>query len=160
MIAATSRMPKSYSRIDARRLRALAVITSLVVALSGCYDGSALVQAQHDEVNLVRMDEVDLGKFRITLPRVPGASGGGVVEFHAFGQVARRDHDDVAKAFELNGPELRYRVLLLVRSLDRKELDEPKLQKLRDDIAKLANASLEHKMIKNVGFYSFTYSAM
>jgi hypothetical protein len=159
MIAA-SLPPKLQPRVALRRVRVLALVTCLVAALSGCYDGSALVQAQHDEVNLVRMDEIDIGKFRITLPRAPGAPGGGVVEFHAFGQVARRDHDDVAAAFKLNGPELRYRVLLLVRSLERKDLDEPKLQRLRDDIATLANASLEHKMIKNVGFYSFTFKAM
>jgi hypothetical protein len=132
----------------------------LVSALGGCYDGAVLVQAQHEETNLVRMDEIDIGEFRITLPRAPGEAGGGVVQFHAFGQVALRDRDEVEKSLDLNGPELRYRVLLLVRSLSRKELDEPKLQELRDNIAKLANASLERKLVKNVGFYSFTFSAL
>jgi hypothetical protein len=106
------------------------------------------------------MDEIDIGKFRITLPREPGAPGGGVVEFHAFGQVARRDYDEVAAALKLNEPELRYKVLLLVRDITRKDLDEPKLQNLRDNIAKIANSGLEERLVKNVGFYSFTFTPL
>lgn len=159
MTPAATSVPEQVRASVYLRLSILAIAACLVCALAGCYDGSALVQAQTEEINLVRMDEIDIGEFRITLPRAPGGPEAGVVEFHAFGQVALRDREEVTKALELNGPEMRYRILLLVRSLTRKDLDEPKLQKLRDEIAKLANAALEKKLVKNVGFYSFTFKS-
>jgi hypothetical protein len=131
-----------------------------LAAASGCYDGGALVEARRQETNLVRLDEIDMGGFRITLPHVPGEPGGGVVDFHVFGQVARRDRDKVSKALRQNAPELRYRILLLVRALSREELDDPKLTVLRGRIKDVANAALDKKVVKNIGFYRFTVTAL
>jgi hypothetical protein len=137
---------------------ALALLT--MIALPGCFDGSAILQAHEKETNLVRLDEVDIGEYRITLPHAPGRTGGGVIEFHVFGQVARRDRDKVASALQFNSAEIRYRVLLLTRGLTQEQLDEPKLTTLRTQITKIANASLETKMVRNVGFYRFAFMAM
>jgi len=104
------------------------------------------------------MEEIEIGAFRITLPRAEGARSGGVVEFQVFGQVPARERDKVAKALTLNAPELRYRVVLAVRSLSHAELEEPNLHTLRASIAKLANAALEEKVIRNVGFYQFSFT--
>ncbi len=138
---------------------ALALIVAAAVATPGCFDGGSLLQAHEEETNLVRLDEIDIGEFRITLPHAPGAAGGGVVEFHAFGQVALRDRDKVASILQQNSAEMRYRVLLLVRALTRDQLDEPKLQSLRKQITQVANASFDEKMVKNVGFYKFAFEA-
>lgn len=132
----------------------------MAASLPGCFDGGALLDAQEEVTNLVRLEEIDLGEFRITLPHAPGEPGGAVVELHAFGKVELRDRDAVAEALGLNAPELRYRILLLVRSLSRKQLEEPRLQSLREAIAKLANASLEKPSIKSVGFYKFAMTSM
>jgi hypothetical protein len=138
----------------------MALAALLAVAAPGCYDRDAIVEARHEETKLVPLKEIDVGEFRITLPHSPGAPGGGVVEFHAFGQVAARDSDDVAGALALNAPELRYRVLLLVRSLTRQELDEPTLTTLRAGIAEVANSALDKKRIKNIGFYRFSFTTL
>jgi hypothetical protein len=138
---------------------ALALMVAAAISSPGCFSGGTVLEAHEEETNLVRLDEIDIGEFRITLPHAPGAAGGGVVEFHAFGQVARRDRDKVASTLVHNSAEFRYRVLLLVRGLTRSQLDEPRLQSLRDQITKVANASLDEKMVKNVGFYRFAFEA-
>jgi hypothetical protein len=145
-----------------RRVRALAALAALACALTtpGCFDGGALVDRQRAETNRVRLDEVDIGKFRITLPHTAGERGPHIVDFHAFGQVAHRDRDKVAEALKLNAPELRYRVLLLVRAMSHGELDEPRLETLRQRLADVANAALEKKLVKHVGFYRFTFTTM
>jgi hypothetical protein len=130
------------------------------VTLPGCFDGSAILEAHKEETNLVRLDEIDIGEYRITLPESPGRPSGGVIEFHVFGQVARRDRDKVASALQFNSAEIRHRVLLLTRALTKEQLDEPKLSTLRNEIAKIANASLESKMVRNVGFHRFAFTAM
>ena len=114
---------------------------ALLAAAPGCIDSQALVQAQQHESSLARFEEIEVGKFRVTLPQTPGEPSRGVVEFHAFGQVVVRDRDKVAKALKLNEPELRYRVLMAVRSLTRCQLEEPNLHTLRGQIAQVANAA-------------------
>jgi hypothetical protein len=131
---------------------------AVATALPGCVDGGALVQARQDEIDLARVEEIDIGEFRITLPHALGAEGGGVVCFRAFGQVAVRDRMKVEEKLALHTPELRYRILLLVRSMTRAQLEEPSLDALRTGIAKLANTALDKKLIKNVGFYKFAFT--
>jgi flagellar basal body-associated protein FliL len=138
--------------------RALAALALLVAP--GCFDRSALEQAQQQETDLVRAAEIELGEFRITLPHEPGTRARGVVEFKAFGRVAARDRDKVAKALAMTGPELRYRVLMAVRALTPKQLEEPTLQTLRGQLVKLANASLDKQVITSVGFYKFTFNTL
>ena len=132
-------------------------VLACLPTLGGCYDAAAMLQTRRDEVDVLRLEEVDLGKFRITLPHLPGDTDGGVVDFHAFGQVARSHRQEVTDLLESRGPELRYRMLLSVRSMAREKLDEPKLESLRLLIADVINGSLEEKPVKSVGFFHFEF---
>jgi hypothetical protein len=144
---------------SARPAAGTALALALCLAtLPGCYNDAVLLAARQEATNLVLLDEVDMGEFRITLPYVPGEARGTVVDFHVFGQVARRDRDKAAKALALQGPELRYRVMLLVRGLSRKELEEPTLKSLRRGLASVTNAALDRKLVKSVGFYRFAFT--
>jgi hypothetical protein len=134
--------------------------TALALPLAGCFDSGAIVQAQKHESDLVRMDEIAIGEFRITLPKAPGELGGGIVEFQAYGQVAARDRDKVAKALLQSAPEVRHRVLMAVRALTPKQLEEPNLTTLRGELTKLANSALEEKLIKSVGFQKFSFTTL
>ena len=116
---------------------------ALLAAVPGCIDSQAIVQAQQHESNLARFEEIEVGKFRVTLPQAPGEPSHGVVEFHAFGQVVVRDRDKVAKALALNEPELRYRVLMPVRSLTRAAAGRAQPAHAARQIAQVANAALE-----------------
>jgi hypothetical protein len=127
---------------------------------SGCFNADRLIAARRDAANGYKLAEVDLGEFHVTLPKLPGAEGGGVVEFHLFGQVANRDKSTVIEQIELRQPELRYRVLLSVRNLDQQRIDEPRLSKLRESMAKVVNEMLGEELIQSVGFFRFAYRAL
>jgi hypothetical protein len=147
------------SRAARARDLVLAVGMGLAASAVGCFNGNTLLEAKQEETSLVQLDEIDLGEFRITLPGALPATNAGVVEFHAFCQVAKRDRAKVASALKLNEPEFRYRLILSVRSMTEKELSEPKLKRLRGELEKLANAPLEHSKIKSVGFYRFAFAS-
>src|SRR5262245_6329745 len=105
----TSHYDPTRADAPSRKRMALvaAALAACALAVCGCVDSTALAQAQQEEVDLSRMDEIEIGTFRITLPRAEGSQRGGVVEFKAFGQVPARERKAVAKALALNTPELR-----------------------------------------------------
>ena len=135
-------------------------LAAAVTATVGCYDGAALLSAHRSETNRTLLDEIDMGEFRISLPPPQGEAGAGVVEFHVFGQVTRRDREQVAKLLTQNEPEWRRRMLLLVRGLSPAELGEPKLEGLRGEIVAAANAALAKELVKSVGFYRFSFTTL
>jgi hypothetical protein len=149
---------------NAGPLTRLTLAVAALLASVGCYDDEALEKAHHDETGLVRLDEIDMGEYRVSLPYAPGDPRAGVVEFHVFGRVTRRDRDKVVSLLKLNEPELRRSVLMLVRGMSQDDLGEPRLDAFRTGVAKAANAALtEHadeKLIKNVGFYRFTLTSL
>jgi hypothetical protein len=134
------------------------ILAVVVTAPVGCYDGAVLLTAHRGETDTNSLDEIDLGEFRISLVAPRGEADAGLVEFHVFGQVARRDRDEVAELLAKNEPEWRRRILLLVRGLVASELDEPKLETLRSGIHAAANAALATELIKSVGFYRFSFA--
>ena len=89
-------------------------------------------------------------------PVLIGASLGGVASLLAAGE----SETPIASALQFNSAEIRYRILMAARGLTQEQLDEPKLTTLRSQIAKIANASLESKMVRSVGFYRFAFTAM
>jgi hypothetical protein len=135
-------------------------VVLLGLAPSGCYNSEALEQSRHEDVDVTKLAEVDLGEFHITLPQATSEAGGGVVDFHAFGRVARRDQSAVAQAVDERRAELRSRMLLALRAITAAELEEPALDQLREEIAAVINGALDKKLVKNVGFYSFSYTTL
>jgi hypothetical protein len=133
-------------------------LAAACLATVGCYDGAALLSVHQSETNTSLLDEIDLGEFRISLPFPPGAADAGIVECHVFGLVARRDREEVVKLLAQNEPEWRRGMLLLVRGLSQEQLGEPKLEALRGEIVAAANAALAHELVKNVGFYRFSFT--
>jgi hypothetical protein len=131
-----------------------------LAALAGCYNAEALQQARRVETDMEQLAEVDLGAFHVTLPQATGEAGGCVVDFHAFGRVARGERDNVAKALVERGPELRSLMLLALRGMTTEELEEPTLDSLRETIAGAINQALEKQHVKNVGFYDFSYTIL
>jgi flagellar basal body-associated protein FliL len=132
-----------------------------LTTLAGCYDAGALKETRQDEATVTKLAEVDLGTYHITLPLATGDTGGGVVDFHAFGRVSHGDSAAVAQAVEERRAELRSHMLLAIRSVTNEELEEPKLGALRVEITKVINAALDKTAhVKNVGFYSFSFTEL
>jgi len=116
-----------------------------------------MIDARRKVAILARLEEVDLGKFRLTLSHPPQSVEMAEIQFHAFGQVANRDLDQVTDALETYGPELRHRLLLAARQLQLKDLEDAQLKLLRTQIATVFNETLPGEPLQSVGFYQFRY---
>jgi len=105
-----------------------------------------------------RLEEVDLGEFRVSLPQPSETVEAAEIFFHAFGLVANRDMDEMLDSLEDFGPEFRHRLLLSVRQLTVKDIQDPPLTDLRKKISNLVNETLPGEPVQSVGFYRFGYS--
>ncbi len=135
--------------------------TALVVAsafLVGCFDAESLIEERRAIAMRNRLEEVDLGKFRVSLPQPPKTVEAAEIFFHVFGQVANRDMDQVQKSLDMLGPEFRHRLLMAVRQLALKDIQDPPLTALRKQIVDMVNETLPGEPLQSVGFYQFGYS--
>ena len=144
---------------DRRRPFAALIVTSALMT-SGCYNGDALLQAHSESIEVIHMEEIDLGAFQVTLPHILGNAHDSVVEFHAFGRVESTDRSAVQHVLDTRGAELRSRMLLSVRGMHDAAFDEPRLTALRQTIAGAINGALDEKLVKKVGFYHFAFDTM
>ena len=125
--------------------------------LTGCFDSSAMIDARRKVAVLARLEEIDLGKFRLTLSQPVQSDAMAEIHFHAFGQIANRDLEQVTDALETYGPELRHRLLLATRAFKLEDLEDAKLERLRTQIATVINETLPGEPLQSVGFYKFAY---
>lgn len=128
------------------------------VVLTGCLDADALKESRSKAREEIKLAEIDLGEFRVSLPHQPGEPGAGLVDFHAFGEVTHGDHQATAKSLAECVPELRAALLLCIRGLSPEQLEDPQLADLRSSIADVVNRSLDKKLVQSVGFYRFSFT--
>jgi len=126
----------------------------------GCFDAEQITAARRDAANGLKLVEVDLGEYRITLPKLPGDEGGGIIDFHAFGQVTARDKASLEAELAQRAPEMRHRMLLAVRGLPETCIDEPELDSLRESVGLVVNQMLGDDVIQDIGFYEMSYYPM
>ncbi len=146
--------------IITRRILAPAVrwaMTIVCLSLVGCFDADAMIEARRKVAILARLEEVDLGEYRLTLPQPVQSTEMAEVQFHVFGQVANRDLDQVTEALETYGPELRSRILLAARKLSLKDLEDAQLELLRTEIVDVVNETLPGEPLQSIGLYSLNY---
>lgn len=127
------------------------------LALAGCYDAEALIEQRRVAAIKDRLEEVDLGEYRVTLPPAEGTSTHGVIAFHAFGQIANQDRDRVEASLVGRGPEFDHQMLLAVRRLRLEEIEDPELTALRRAIQQAANHPFDEPLVQKVGFYKFSF---
>lgn len=150
----------STKKLNAAPRRALVALSLLTLPLAGCYDTAALLKARQDSRDLIQMDEVDLGAYRITLPHTLGESTDNLIDFQVFGQVTRGDRQALDDALRMRGAELRAKMLVEVRAMDPRTFEEAKLTTLRKSIAEVINGTLGRRVVKHVGFYRFSFNAI
>ena len=124
--------------------------------MTGCFDAEAMIDSRKKMVQLTRLEEVDLGSFRVTLPYQPQSNYSFVVDFHAFGRVTHSNYKKVTRIIERRGPELKHRMLIAVRELELQELQEPTLDTLRINIEQVVNEALVDHPMQAIGFYRFS----
>jgi hypothetical protein len=132
------------------RLLLAAVVLS---AITGCYNGEALVHAARTHAVQTRLAEVDLGSFHTTLPRDAETGALTDLKLHIFGNVARYRVPEVKNQLRAEEYRLRAETLSALRSSTRDELAEPNFAELRERIERVVNEILKEAPIKSVGFY-------
>lgn len=136
----------------------LFMATLALLPTAGCFDADAISASSPGAIDGLRLEEIDVGEYHVTLPQMAGQIGSGAVEFHIFGSVAHRDRNAAAKALKARGPEIRADVLGAVRSIDTAKLADPKLTAVRTEITRVLNKAIEKPLVQGVGFYSFSYN--
>jgi hypothetical protein len=142
--------------LPSRLLLALAAAPALL----GCYNADALLKQRTEAAQHIQMEEVDLGVFSVCLPHTLGNATDHIVEFHVFGQVESQRREKVDAALDLRNAEIRSRMLIAIRKLQRRDFDEPKLTKLRETIAGVINGAVNEPLVKKVGFYHFSFATI
>ena len=134
-----------------------AVVAGLLLQ-AGCFNAEALIEARRLVAIRAQLMEVDLGNYRITLPQSSSLNETTEIRFHVFGKVANRDVKSVEEVLESEGPELRDKMIGVIRGLSPQQVEDPQLSALRQGIAAVINDSLEEEPVQSVGFYNFRYS--
>jgi hypothetical protein len=135
-----------------------AALAAAGLASSGCFNMQSLAEASMRSRESDKLEEVDLGMYRVTLPKLPGEAGAGVVRFHVFGKVARRHVHEVRETVEADGAEIRFHVLTSIRAFQPAEFVDPKLNDVRKEIVRVINGSFKEPLVKEIGFYRFAFS--
>jgi Flagellar basal body-associated protein FliL len=134
----------------------LALLCMLVSSV-GCFNADALIEARQMIVMRTRLEEVDLGEFRVSLPHAAEKTENAELYFHVFGQVPNRDLSKVKEAIKKNRPEIQHSMLIAARTMTAEQLEDPQLKDLRKSFAKVVNESLEGNPVQSIGFYRFGY---
>jgi len=130
-----------------------AIVLAAVLVCPGCYDGKALIERVRSAALRNRLEEVDLGTYRTTMPRDPATNAFAEIEIHVFGTAPRYRVQSIEKQLEGDEYRLRHETLMAVRNATLQQLAEPDLTKLRDRIAQVVNNILDDSPIKSIGFY-------
>ena len=146
---------ESIVRTRRKKCCLMVCMATVCAPLAGCFNAESMIESRRAGALSV---EVDLGKFRISLPQPAETTAVAEIQFHAFGQVAHRNLNFVEESLEKNGPEIRHRLLLATRQLKPHEIEDPGLVSLRLHIASVLNELLPDEPLQTVGFYHFRFS--
>jgi len=144
-------------RLDAARLGLPVLLVLVSLTSAGCFNAEAMIESRRLVATRARLEEVDLGEFRVTLPHAVQKTDSSELRFQVFGQVANRDLHNVEEMLKQHGPEVRHNILIVARQMSVEDLEDPKLTALRSRIAQVVNESLEDNPVQSVGFYRFRY---
>ena len=134
------------------------VLPLVLLGNVGCFDADVMIEDRRRIAKLARLEEIDLGKFRVALPHAHEFSQTAELHFHVFGQVANRDLNSVEEVLKNKGPEIRDRLLIAARLQTQEQLEDPQLTALRESITQVVNEYAEGDPVQSVGFYRFGYS--
>jgi hypothetical protein len=149
----------TFRSLDHRQTKNLFLLGLIAcVFLPGCFNAETMIEERRAIAILTRLEEIDLGTFRISVPRPSDQVAAAEIFFHAFGQVENRDFKLVQTSISNSGPELHHRLLIASRALTIQDLEDPQLTQLRENIAKVINEKFEGDPLQSIGFYKFIYS--
>lgn len=142
-----------------RRCGALAPLVGLLCAclVSGCYSSAELLQRVRNDAMKNRVEEIDLGRFSITMPRDQTLAETLEIDMHVFGTIARYKREAVELQLAEDEHLFRHRTLMAIRDTTAEDFTDPDLEEFRKKILTAANSVLEEPTIKQIGFHEVRF---
>ncbi|MEM6799148.1 MAG: hypothetical protein AAF589_06510 [Planctomycetota bacterium] len=130
---------------------------AMLSASTGCYNGDALVDRVRNDALRYRLEEVDLGEYRVTMPRNLDTGETVEVAMHLFGSLARYKQPEVEQMMEKDESLLRYRTVVAVRESTHDDFTDPDFLALRGRLLEAVNGLLPEPAVQSVGFRNIRF---
>lgn len=148
---------KMTAQPNRRSRRSSCLLAVLVAACAGCYSGEGLVARVHSDAIRLRLEEIELGRFRVTLPRDERTSEMTEIVVHLYCEVARYKITSVKEETERLRPQIEDVVIRTLREVSHEELAEPPLNSLRERLMTAINSVLTEAPLQSLGFYEVRF---
>ena len=135
-----------------------AVLLCATPFASGCYNGDALVERIRSRAISTRLEEIDLGHIRVTLPRDAQIDETVEMHVHLFAHAARHKIDDLKEELELKSFLINDELLTTFRNFTSEDLADPELNRVRDSVLATMNELLDEPVLSSLGLYDFYIS--
>ena len=143
--------------VYAPRHRRTLIAAALAASLAGCYSHDSLITKARNKAIRTRIDEVDLGRYQVTMPRDQGNGELTQIEIHLFGETERYKINEIEEDLERFGPRFEDHTIRVLRELQRPILTDPELVGLRESLLTAFNEVLTGSPLKRIGFYDVRF---
>jgi hypothetical protein len=133
------------------RLACCAACALSLAISTGCYDSKALVDQVRSDALRSQTHEIDLGRYRTSMPRDPNTNTLTEIELRLFGTAPQYKIHAIEKQLKADGYKLRSDTLVAIRQTTAEELGEPNLGQLRTRLMQVDNNVLEGAPIQSIG---------
>lgn len=127
-------------------------IALALLSVAGCYDSQSLLEEARNQAIRTRLDEVNIGYFRTTLPRSAVDDSPMEVEVDLFGTGIRYKLPEIEATLEQNEYRLRQAVLVALRQTTSAEVADPNLTTFRERLLLVVNQELGETPVESIGF--------
>ncbi len=127
------------------------LIASFSLGVGGCYDSEALVERVRNKALRTRLDEVELGSFRVTLPRDTNSGEMTEIDIHLFAESQRYKINEIQDEIQAKQALVQDEALRTLRDATRKELIDPQLRGLRERLLESINVLIEGEPLVSIG---------
>lgn len=133
-------------------------MTALAGACGGCYSDNALIDRVRHDAMRNRLEELDLGRYSLTMPRNPTTTETIEVEMHLFAAVARYRLREVEAVLEQKRYLLRHASLMAIRKSSPDDFTDPDLTALRERLLAATNGLLKESPLQSIGFHDIRFT--
>ncbi|TWT96707.1 hypothetical protein Pla108_24810 [Botrimarina colliarenosi] len=138
-------------------IRTSLLALALCVSQVGCYSDESLLKRIRNHAIRTRVDEVELGQFRVTLPRNDRTGEMTEIDIRIFGESFRYRVNEIEEELEAKAPLIEDLAMRTLRETTRQELAEPDLESLRGRLLNSMNQLLTDAPLASVGFYDVRF---
>lgn len=133
-------------------------LTGLLVLCMGCYSADSLIEKTRNKAIRTRIDEVEIGSFRVTLPNDEVSGEMTEIDLRLFAESERYKINEIKSELESKAPQIEDRTLRTLRDLTREELADPDLKGLRKRLLFALNDELTDTPLRAIGFYDVRFT--